>query len=425
MQLVLVAARIDASTRRAACLLATLLAGACQTPTSAPLSAEATTGPFVRRSDLEAALERARATNEVDALWQRIRAAGTMPIAFDDTAYFFYRGPGEDVRWLGDHTDWQRGWNGRGVRVGETDLWRYTASLMPASRLDYKIVVDGDWRLDPNNPHTMVGGFGPNSEARMPGWRASPFVTRGPSTPRGRFTDDLALDSRHLGYAVRFRVYLPPGLPDDAKELPTLFVTDGSDYWRDEMGAMVIVLDRLYEEKKIAPIAVVFVDPWNDDRSKNRRRDELIPKSPTECPYCDFIVDELIPTVGRTYPTTTDPKKRGILGTSLGGLHATHMGLTYGDAFDLIGIQSAAYQVPEALHVHERLMAAEQFPSKVFLNVGLYEVRFVWHSDRAAEKLKALGVDLVYVQAPEGHSWGHWRAFLDEALIHFFGVKAE
>ncbi|MEM6368732.1 MAG: alpha/beta hydrolase-fold protein [Myxococcota bacterium] len=394
---------------------------ACRTPSAAAPTAS---GPFGSAAELESALAKVERGADPDPVWARIAAHGTIPVAFGPVAYFFYRGPGSTVEWRGDHNEWH-GWDREGTRVGDSDLWRFTTQLLPGSRLDYKLVVDGQWILDPHNPHQQVGGFGPNSEARMSGWQASPYVTLGSSTPRGSFTADIAFQSERLGYVVNYRVHTPANLPAKARDLPTLYVTDGSDYYRDDMGAMVIVLDRLYEERLIPPMVVVFIDPWSTGRTENRREQELVPSSPTMCAFCDFMVEELIPTIEASYPVSPDPETRGVLGTSYGGLHATYMGLAYGAHFGRLGIQSPAYHPRHVRHVWEGVMKVDSFPSKVFLEVGLYESRYVYDSTRLVNHLEEIGVDIAFETAPEGHSWGHWRAYLDEALIHLYGASPQ
>jgi hypothetical protein len=36
--------------------------------------------------------------------------------------------------------------------------------------------------------------------------------------------------------------------------------------------------------------------------------------------------------------------------------------------------------------------------------------------------LEDKGYDLVYLEAPEGHSWGQWRSQIDDLLVYFFGL---
>jgi enterochelin esterase family protein len=272
--------------------------------------------------------------------------------------------------------------------------------------------------LDPLNPHRQLGGFGPNSEARMPDWQPSEWVTRKAGTPQGRFSEDIPFASKKLGYSVNVRVYTPAALDKDAGPLPTLYVTDGSDYYHDEMGSLVIVLDNLLAAGRIRPLIAVFIDPWDRAAQANRREQELVPRPGGLCAFCDFIVEELVPHIDSRYPTRTTADGRAILGTSLGGLHATYMGLAHPDVFGAIAVQSPAYR--PAQFVLDRVLAAEGWKPRVFLDMGLYEKRLLGDSRRLARKLEELGVDHRYLEPPEGHSWGHWRATLDDALLFLF-----
>jgi len=343
-----------------------------------------------------------------------------MPLVFGNTAVFLFRGEAEKVEWRGDFSDWGESWLGHGERLGDTDIWRKTVQLLPGSRLDYKIVLDGKtWLLDPLNPHRQIGGYGANSEARMPDWVPSEWVTRRPDTRRGTFTGDISIASERLGYTVNYRVYTPPGLDASATDLPTLYVTDGSDYWRDEMGSMVVILDNLYTAGRISPAVVVFIDPWDREANLNRRDKELIPAAGGECPFCDFVVKELIPTIDRKYPTNRSASGRAVLGTSLGGLHSTFMGLAHGDLFGAVLIQSPSFW--PARWVIDQLATTDSYPAKVFLDIGLYERWYLKDAKKVAKRLRELGVELKYLELPDGHSWGHWRAVLDDALIFLYG----
>ena len=374
---------------------------------------------FKSLADLEVALERAVQNGDIEPLWVRVVGQGRMPLIFGRTAVFLFRGEAETVEWRGDWSGWEASWETYGERIGRTDLWRKTVEFLPASRLDYKIVVDGDeWLLDPLNPYQQVGGFGPNSEVRMPGWRPSVWAQRRDDVTRGDFTADIPFTSGKLGYTVNYRVYTPAGLGAEAKKLPVLYVTDGSDYWREEMGSFVVVLDNLYAAGEIQPILVVFVDPWDREAGVNRREQELVPSPGGECSFCEFLVKELIPTIDGAYPTDRSAAGRAILGTSLGGLHAIFMGLTYGEVFGRIGIHSPAFW--RSRWVLEQLAVAESYLPQVFLNVGQYERWYLADARSVAQRLEELDVDLLYLELPDGHSWGHWRATLDDLLLFLY-----
>jgi enterochelin esterase family protein len=375
---------------------------------------------FASLAEFETSLERAALSGDIEPFWAGVVRQGRMPLVFGRTAVFLFRGDAQTVEWRGDAAGWSPSWETLGERVGGTDIWRKTIQLLPRSRLDYKIVVDGDeWLLDPLNPDQQVGGYGPNSELRMPGWEPSPWIERREDTPAGDFTEDIPFASERLGYSVNYRVYKPPSPAGDATNLPVLYVTDGSDYWRDEMGSFVIVLDNLYAAGKIRPILVVFIDPWDREAGVNRREQELVPGPEGQCSFCEFLVEELVPAIDEAYSTDRSAARRAILGTSLGGLHATFMGLSYPHVFGAIGIQSPSYW--RARWVLDRLAATESYPPRVFLNIGEYERWYLEDARTVAKRLDQLEVNLLYLELPAGHSWGHWRTTIDDLLLFFYG----
>jgi hypothetical protein len=94
-----------------------------------------------------------------------VRASGDLPLVFDRTAVFFWRGAARTVEWRGDLVGWGPSDESQGRRVGSTDIWTWHHELLPASRADYKVVVDGEtWLVDPGNPHQQVRLW-PNSRS--------------------------------------------------------------------------------------------------------------------------------------------------------------------------------------------------------------------------------------------------------------------
>jgi len=90
------------------------------------------------------------------------------PITEDSLATFVYYGRvGLRVTVPSDLNRWDTKAH-QMTRIGETDLHYITLELPRDARIDYKFYVDGAWMLDPLNPNTVMGGFGPNSELSMP-----------------------------------------------------------------------------------------------------------------------------------------------------------------------------------------------------------------------------------------------------------------
>ncbi len=160
-------------------------------------------------------------------------------------------------------------------RIGLSDVWMRVYPFPEAARLDYKLVRNGTWILDPANPHQQWSGFGPNSELRMPAWVFPSETVRDPQVPAGAFTPSLSLASTNLGYTVRYRVYTPAGY-DALSDLPVVYVTDGHEYADDRLGAFRIVLDNLIADGRAEPAIAVFIDPRVN--GQNLRRAAIRPE---------------------------------------------------------------------------------------------------------------------------------------------------
>jgi enterochelin esterase family protein len=380
---------------------------------AAPATPEAGRAPFASLAELDAAMAEVERGGDVEAFWERVKAAGAMPLLFGEAAVFLHRSKAAKVEWRGDFTGWRPSAESEGRRLGRSDLFTFRRAFLPGTRLDYKIVeTTEDWIVDPLNPNQQLGGYGPNSEVRLPGWTAPAHVERRPGVPRGAFGPPERVESRKLGYGVNVRVYVAAAGKKAGGRMPILYVTDGSDYWHDEMGGLTATLDNLVAEGRIPPLVAVFVDPWDPGHEVNRRETEFLPNPddpsrPIEaCPFCEFLVEELAPRIEGRH--RIDPSRRGILGTSLGGLNAAFLGYRYPAFFRLLAIQSpSVWRQP---WIAEGIAKAEQVPKCVAIDIGLYEEFLLPGARGLRDAYQRRGVDLRYVEVPDGHSWGHWRA---------------
>ena len=390
---------------------------------AAPPSPGRAPAPFGSLGELDAAMAGVDRGGDADAFWARVLSAGEMPLLFGETAVFLHRSRADRVEWRGDFTDWRYSAEAQGRRLGESDIWTFRRTFLPGARLDYKIVeVTDTWIVDPLNPHQQLGGFGPNSEVRMPGWKAPAHLARKAGEGAGTFGPPEAFSSAKLGYAVNVRIWQPSRKGTDP--LPVLYVTDGSDYWHEQMGGLTVTLDHLVGEGRLPPLLAVFVDPWDPDRKENRREHEFLPnradqsKQIEACPFCEFLVEELAPRVEARF--RVDPRRRGILGTSLGGFNAAFMGLRYPDRFPLLAIQSPA--VGRQPWLAAAIARAGTQPRRVAIDVGGYEERYVLGARTLRAAYRSRGVAVRYREVPDGHSWGHWRATVAEMLEFLYGA---
>lgn len=345
-----------------------------------------------------------------------------IPYIAQDSVLFLFRGAAKEVKWMGDFNGWgyNKAFNNTGTQINNTDIWYLKASFPKDARLDYKVVIDNNqWILDPVNPNHQwsgVGGGSPNSELRMPDWKADEITFIREEVPQGKMIRDVLVNSKLLSYQLMYTVYLPVGFSAD-KTYPVLYVTDGFEYLHENMGNIITTLNNLIQQKKIEPIIAVFIDhrePAN--RLNNRRMTELAMNEN----YLNFFVDEFLPIIESNYPVSKKPEERGILGTSMGGLTAAYFSFSRPDVFGLAGIQSPAFWFKPAIYT--TCDNPENPPVKVFMTTGV-----VNDAQEGALKMKTIldknTCTYQYKEVNEGHSWGNWRNLLDDILIYFYPTK--
>lgn len=336
------------------------------------------------------------------------------PVIEETRAFVYWRGEAERVQWIGDHNGWVRETAPDLARVPGTDLWWGAMELPETARIDYKLLVDGEsWILDPRCPRTCVGGYGPNSELRMPGYRPPRELLPSPdgrAVPEGR-VERFSLASAALGEERAYWVYVPPG-DAGAADLPSVWFHDGDGYL--EYADAARVLDRLVALGDIPPTIGVFVPPV-------RRGEELGASGDA---YLRFVADELLPAIRDRYPISRDPARTATVGISLGGAAAVRFALTRPDLFGLAAGHSGAYGGPDD-PIGRDLRDGPLRPVRFHLVVGTYETALggdpirgnLLESQRQLVRaLAERGYDHRAREYPEGHSWGLWKANLGDAL---------
>lgn len=333
-------------------------------------------------------------------------AVSAFPIVERDTlAHFIYRGSASSVSVPGDFNAWVIGASPM-TPIAGTDFWYRTESYESDARLDYKFVLDGsNWILDPLNPNTVLGGFGPNSELRMPAYKAPPEIEYYPDIPHGTFQDTL-FHSVNLGDSRTIRVYLPPTYGASADSYPTILFHDGLEYIT--LANAHNVLDYLIDQERIVPIIAIFVPPVN-------RNEEYA--GGLQDQFTSFIVEEVIPWVDSRFRTLSGPENRAVLGPSNGGNISLWLGLHHSEIFGNVAAQSSYIQSS----ISTGFQNSPTLDLKIYMDLGTYDLPLLIPLVRNfIPILQEREYDYQYQEYHEGHSWGFWRAHIDDALEMFF-----
>jgi enterochelin esterase-like enzyme len=339
-----------------------------------------------------------------------LKTVKNFPYIENDTlVHFIYNGDAQSVVLVGDPSGWNKGI--AMLNLTGTKLWYLTQTYEPDARLDYKFLRDkNDWLNDPLNPHTCTGGYGPNSELRMPGYPSSPYILEDPSILHGSLVDTVIQSFiRKKSYQVTVYIPAPDAKRSSDYLFPVMLFHDGLDYVN--FGSAKNTLDNLIAHGQIEPLIGVFVVPAaREEEYTGSKKDE----------YCEFIVKELMPYIEKKYSVSRDPAKRANIGVSAGGNIALHLGLNYPDLFGKLGTQSGVAEKPLL-----KKIASGKFKGLVFyVDIGKYDIPELISCTKELEaKLKSGGYYYQFREWHEGHSWGNWGPHLYLPLMHFFPKK--
>ncbi len=289
-------------------------------------------------------------------------------------------------------------------RLGETDLYYLTLAMPGDARIDYKFYVDGLWMLDPMNEQTVRGGFGDNSAFAMPLYEPSPEIEFVDSIPHGT-VEEHTFNSEIIVGARKVQVYLPHGY-ETGGEYGMVLVQDGGEYIT--LASMVNVLDNIIHEERIPPVVAVFVDPVDRNYEYFLNRD-----------YERVLLEEILPFVIENYDISNEPGKRAIMGASLGGAISAMISLNHPEIFGKCGSQSGAFGVND-MELIQRVLNEPKGKVDFYLDCGTFGD--LTDENRAmTDALKKKKYNFVYSEFNEGHSWGNWRAHVDDMLVFFWG----
>ena len=329
-----------------------------------------------------------------------------IPFIEGDTANFIYRGNVSTVDVAGDFNGWNP--KDRFTNLVATDFYYFSKTFEQNARLDYKFVLNGsNWILDPENPHQVSGGFGPNSELAMPGY-VQPWEIKFNGNIAHGTVENRSAYSINTSSTFQLKIYLPPGYNSSSSNTyPTVYFQDGFEYIT--LGSAVNVIDNLLDSNKIRPLIAVFVKP-------NNRNDEYAGSKRFQ--YQSFFVNELVPLVDSLYKTKKTPDQRLILGDSFGGNISALISYNHSDVFGNCGLHSGAFW-PNGNEVYNLIVNGGKKDIKYSSIWGTYESLYQ-NMRNFRDNLITKGYKFYWAEFPEGHSWGLWRANIDKILINIF-----
>jgi enterochelin esterase-like enzyme len=307
------------------------------------------------------------------------------------------------------------------ARVEATDVWFLTLELPVRSRVEYKLEIvrggHGEWSEDPLNPNRARDPFGANSVAHGEGYHAPPWI-QPDATVRGGMMDEIMIDSATFGRRG-VGIYLPARY-QKTRRYPLLVVHDGHDYVR--YAGLATILDNLMHRLEIPDLVVALVS--SPDRIVEYAADPR---------HATYLTDELIPQLERALPLEGRPQGRTLMGASFGAVASLAAAWHRPGFYGRLVLQSGSFAFadigdrnhrgplfdPIVAFVNKIRARPVAVSERIFMSCGIYE-SLIYENRSLVPVLQSTGMDVRYVEAPDGHNWENWRDRLRDGLSWLF-----
>jgi enterochelin esterase family protein len=245
--------------------------------------------------------------------------------------------------------------------------------------------------------------------------------------PRGRIEGPFVFKSQVFENTVRqYWVYVPAQY-DAAHPAAVMVFQDGHKYVNVEQEYRVpVVFDNLIHKREMPVTIGIFInpghagtelpaDPW---RGSNRsyEYDSLSEQ------YARFLIDEILPEVGKKYSLTTDPAARAIAGASSGGICAFTVAWERPDYFRKVLSHIGSFTNIRGGHVYPAVVRKSSVrPIRVFLQDGSNDLdnphgNWPLANQEMAAALKFRGYDYRFELGDGAHTHKHGGALLPDSL---------
>ncbi len=239
------------------------------------------------------------------------------------------------------------------------------------------------------------------------------------SEERGRVSELLQVDFEGQTRAVR--TYLPPGYDENPlRRFPVIYMQDGKNLFfpqeafQGQEWHVDETMDRLDKMNAIRKCIVVGVSPA--DRLKDYTK-------PGYRDYGRFLVEKLKPMIDERLRTLTGPEYSVVMGSSLGGVAALHVGWAHSSVFGCVASLSSTFGYQDDLF--ERIEAEPARKLLIYLDSGWPKDNFEATNamrDLLMSRGYRLGSELMQFSFPEGHhDEGSWAGRIHVPFQFFFG----
>lgn len=243
--------------------------------------------------------------------------------------------------------------------------------------------------------------------------------------PKGEVTQHRWTSEVFPGTERDYWVYVPAQY-DGSSPAALLVCQDGGGFVR-ENGAFraPTVLDNLIHAGEIPVTIGVFINPGVVPPAKEGqepRKNRSFEYDTLSDQYARFLLEEILPEVGKELKISEDPEKRIICGNSSGGICAFTVAWERPDSFGKVISHIGSFTNIRGGHVYPAMIRkTEAKPIRVFLQDGendLDNLHGNWPiaNQQMAAALEFAGYDYKFVMGTGKHSGRHGGAIFPDTL---------
>jgi enterochelin esterase family protein len=244
--------------------------------------------------------------------------------------------------------------------------------------------------------------------------------------PQGAITQGNWKSSKvYPGTERKYWIYVPAQY-DERTPACVMVFQDGKGYVdRNGPTPVPTVFDNLIHKGEMPVTIGIFLDPGVIPPSKpgaQPRRNRSFEYDTLSDQYARFLLEEILPEVGKQFNLTDDPEGRAICGISSGGICAFTVAWQRPDAFRKVLSHVGSFTNIRGGHVYPALIRkTERKPIRVFLQEGANDLdnlhgNWPLANQQMAAALKFAGYDYRFVFGDGGHNRKHGGAILPESL---------
>jgi enterochelin esterase-like enzyme len=257
-------------------------------------------------------------------------------------------------------------------------------------------------------------------------YQLGPDSMRHEGVPKGKVTEHDWKDSKiYPGTERKYWVYVPAQY-DGSKPARVMVFQDGQSF-ASETGSyrVPVVFDNLIRKGDMPTTIAVLINPGvfppaTPGAMPRRNRSNEYDKVSDD--YAKFLLDEILPEVGKSYKLTDNPDQRAICGSSSGGICSFTVAWQRPDAFRKVLSFVGSFTDIQGGYVYPTLIRkTPNKPLRVFLQDGSSDLdnqfgNWPLANQQMAASLKFKGYDYKFEFGDGAHNGKHGGSIMPDAL---------